>query len=103
MTNRYKITFSKGTELGWLSPDGELDLPIDSELAHRFRLVDEVVTDLYDGVTDEEVRDIDHAAVVKAAKENLDHEGNPAPLPEPLPRDYIAPQDAVAPTGGNNL
>lgn len=69
---------------------GEYDLPIESDLPHRFELKNGVVVDKYNGVSDEEVKRIDHEAAIAAreaviakvaAEEEL--EGNiPPELPE---------------------
>ena len=74
MTN--KISFPHGTEWGVIGPDGDYDLPVESVLGHRFQLVDGVVVDRYDGVTDDEVKDVDArraadkvAADLQAAKD----------------------------------
>lgn len=71
-----KISFPHGTEWGVIAPDGDHDLPVESVLGHRFQLVDGVVVDRYDGVTDDEVKDIDArraadkvAADLQAAKD----------------------------------
>ncbi|MBF0454934.1 MAG: hypothetical protein HQL72_09010 [Magnetococcales bacterium] len=73
-----KIDFSHSTEWGTISEEGQYDLPVESQLGHRFRLVDGVVEDRYDGVTDEEVKAIDaqsaadkEAAVLDDAKQAL--------------------------------
>ena len=75
-----KISFPHSTEWGVISEDGDYDLPVDSELGHRFQLVDGVVADRYDGVTDEEVRATDaqsaaekEGAVLDAARQALVH------------------------------
>ena len=57
MTN--KISFPHGTEWGVIGPEGDFDLPVESVLGHRFQLVDGNVVDRYDGVTDDEVKEID--------------------------------------------
>ncbi|MBF0448729.1 MAG: hypothetical protein HQL67_11055 [Magnetococcales bacterium] len=67
-----KISFPHSTEWGVISEDGDYNLPVESDLGHRFRLVDGVVEDRYDGVTDEEVRTIDAQAA--AEKESVDLE-----------------------------
>lgn len=73
-----KISFLEtGTAI--IHPDGEYEVNIDSKLGHRFSLVDGVVVDKYNGVSDEEVKQIDHAAAVALAQEK----GEPAP-PSPL-------------------
>lgn len=63
---------------------GEYDAPIESKLPHRFKLVDGVVVDIYDGITDNEVRIADHAAAQKALDEAVDEDGNKIEM-DPLP------------------
>ncbi|WP_096701319.1 hypothetical protein [Magnetospirillum sp. 15-1] len=60
-----KISFPHGNDWGVIGPEGDHDLPVDSTLGHRFQLVDGKVIDRYDGVTDDEVREIDAARVVE--------------------------------------
>lgn len=60
---------------------------IESELLHRFELIDGVAVDTYDGMTDDEVREKDYQDVVEAHLNNVDEEGNPAPL-DPPPSPY---------------
>ena len=67
-----KISFPHSTDWGVISEDGDYDLPVESDLGHRFRLVDGIVEDRYDGVTDDEVRAID--AQTAAEKEAADLE-----------------------------
>lgn len=45
---------------------GDYDLPIESDLPHRFELKDGVVVDKYNGVSDDEVKRIDHEAAIAA-------------------------------------
>ena len=40
----------------FLDDDGDIELPVESALGHRFTMVDDEVTDLYDGITDDDVR-----------------------------------------------
>ncbi len=54
-----KISFPHSNDWGVISEDGDYDLPVESDLGHRFRLVDGIVEDRYDGVSDEEVQTID--------------------------------------------
>lgn len=54
-----KISFPHSNDWGVIGPDGDHVLPVDSELGHRFQLVDGGVIDLYDGVTDDEVKTLD--------------------------------------------
>lgn len=58
---------------------GEYEVAIDSKLGHRFSLVNGAVVDKYNGVSDDEVKQIDHAAAVALAQEK----GEPIP-PNPL-------------------
>ncbi len=66
-----KISFPHGNDWGVIGPEGDHDLPVDSTLGHRFQLVDGEVIDRYDGVTDDEVREIDAARVVERQAEEL--------------------------------
>ena len=66
-----KISFPHGNDWGVIGPEGDHDLPVDSILGHRFHLVDGEVIDRYDGVTDDEVREIDAARVVERQAEEL--------------------------------
>ena len=59
-----KISFPHGNDWGVIGPEGDHDLPVDSVLGHRFQLVDGEVVDRYDGVTDDDVREIDAERVV---------------------------------------
>ena len=51
---------------GQFLENGDYDLPIESDLPHRFKLEDGVVVDKYDGVSDDEVKRIDHEAAIAA-------------------------------------
>ena len=66
-----KISFPHGNDWGVIGPEGDHDLPVDSSLGHRFQLVDGKVVDRYDGVTDDEVREIDAARVIERQAEEL--------------------------------
>ncbi|KIL99108.1 hypothetical protein CCC_01901 [Paramagnetospirillum magnetotacticum MS-1] len=66
-----KISFPHGNDWGVIGPEGDHDLPVDSVLGHRFQLVDGEVIDRYDGVTDDEVREIDAERVVARQAEEL--------------------------------
>lgn len=44
----------------FLDDNGDVDLPLESSLPHRFEIVDGVIADKYDGATDNEVRQADH-------------------------------------------
>lgn len=62
-----------------INENGEYEVAIDTKLGHRFSLVDGAVVDKYNGVSDDEVKQIDHAAAVALAQEK----GEPVP-PSPL-------------------
>jgi hypothetical protein len=66
-----KISFPHGNDWGLIGPEGDHDLPVDSVLGHRFQLVDGEVVDRYDGVTDDDVREIDAERVVARQAEEL--------------------------------
>ena len=66
-----KISFPHGNDWGVIGPEGDHDLPVDSVLGHRFQLVDGEVVDRYDGVTDDDVREIDAERVVERQAEEL--------------------------------
>jgi hypothetical protein len=93
-----KISFMGEGFAGQFLENGEYDLPIESDLPHRFELKDGVVLDKYNGVSDDEVKRIDHEAaiaareVIIAAVEAGDEvEANiPAELPS---LDYVAPAE----------
>lgn len=51
---------------GQFLENGDYDLPIESDLPHRFELKDGVVLDKYNGVSDDEVKRIDHEAAIAA-------------------------------------
>jgi hypothetical protein len=84
-----KISFSGEGFVGQFLENGEFDLPIESNLPHRFELKDGVVLDKYDGVTDDQVKVIDHERAIAyreelivKAKDEDEAEGNiPAELP----------------------
>lgn len=54
---------------GQFLENGDYDLPIESDLPHRFKLENGVVVDKYNGVSDDEVRRIDHEAAIAAREE----------------------------------
>ena len=66
-----KISFPHGNDWGVIGPEGDHDLPVDSTLGHRFQLVYGEVIDRYDGVTDDEVREVDAERVVERQAEEL--------------------------------
>ena len=66
-----KISFPHGNDWGVIGPEGDHDLPVDSTRGHRFQLVDGEVIDRYDGVTDDEVREVDAERVVERQAEEL--------------------------------
>ena len=69
--------------------NGSLTLPVESNLWHRFEIVDGAIVDKYNGVSDDEVRRIDHAeatARTEAAIAEWDAaEEKIGPRPLPLP------------------
>ena len=64
-----KISFAGEGFAGQFLEDGQYDLPIESDLPHRFELKDGVVLDKYDGVTDGRVKEIDHEKAIAAREE----------------------------------
>jgi hypothetical protein len=96
-----KISFMLGEGfVGQFLENGEYDLPIESDLPHRFELRDGVVVDKYDGVSDDEVKRIDHEramaereAVIAAVEAGDEIESN---IPPELPS-----LNAVAPAEDN--
>jgi hypothetical protein len=95
-----KISFMGEGFAGQLLENGDYDLPIESDLPHRFELKDGVVVDKYDGVSDEEVKRIDHEAAMAAREEIIakveagdEEEHN---IPQELP-----PLGAVTPAEDN--
>ena len=54
-----KISFPHSNDWGVIGPDGDYKLPVASLLGQRFQLVDGMVVDRYDGVSDDEVKKID--------------------------------------------
>ena len=64
-----KISFMGEGFAGQFLENGDYDLPIESDLPHRFELKDGVVVDKYNGVSDDEVKRIDHEAAVAAREE----------------------------------
>lgn len=69
-----KLSFTP-TGTAFIHADGEYEVDIDSRLGHRFSLVDGQVVDKYNGVSDDEVKQIDYAAAVALAEER----GQPIP------------------------
>ena len=67
-----KISFPHSNDWGVISPDGEYDLPVTSNLGHRFQLVDGVVQDRYNGVTDKKVKSIDAQKATEMEAANLE-------------------------------
>lgn len=61
-----------------LVSDGEYSVEVDSVLGHRFSLVDGQVVDKYNGVSDDEVKQLDYAQAVALAQEKGE-EPPPAP------------------------
>jgi len=73
-----KLSFAFEGAAPQIDPHGQYESPIETTLLHRLTLKDGKVVDLYNGVSDDEVRKIDHETATKIAKEHVDHEGNPA-------------------------
>jgi hypothetical protein len=98
-----KISFMGEGFAGQFLENGEYDLPIESDLPHRFELKNGVVLDKYDGVSDDEVKRIDHEAAIAiredlvkaaAAAVKAGDEFVPA-VPEELPAlDAVSAEDA---------
>lgn len=86
-----KANFSEDGLICWIdNENGQYDLPIESTLPHRFKLVDGEVVDKYKGVTDDKVRELDHADAAKAVKDaqdawDADESENKGPRPVDLP------------------
>lgn len=85
-----KASFSEDGLICWIDPAGSHDLPIESTLPHRFKLVDGEIVDKYNGVTDNKVRELDHADAVEALKAvqdawDEDESENKGPRPSDLP------------------
>lgn len=59
-----KISFEAEGLTGQFLENGDHELPIESDLPHRFELKDGVVLDKYNGVSDDEVKRIDHEAAI---------------------------------------
>lgn len=84
-----KISFMGEGFVGQFLENGDYELPIESDLPHRFELRDGVVIDKYNGVSDDEVKRIDHEAAVAAREEIIarveagdeDENNIPAELP----------------------
>lgn len=55
--------------LAEISENGEYSVKVKSVLGHRFSLVDGKVVDKYNGVSDDEVKKIDHEAAIALAIE----------------------------------
>ena len=67
-----KVSFPHSNDWGVISPDGDYDLPVKSVLGHRFQLVDGVVEDRYNGVTDKKVKTIDAQKATEMEADNLE-------------------------------
>jgi predicted HAD superfamily phosphohydrolase len=85
-----KLRFSFDGKFAENAEEG-YDAPVESELLHRFTLVDGVVVDKYEGVSDDEVKVIDHAEAIDRALNNLNDDGEPEPLEPPPALDYVSP------------
>ena len=59
-----KLHFAYEGSLAEIIETGAYDAPIESSLPHRFDLVDGVVVDKYNGVSDDEVKRIDHEKAI---------------------------------------
>lgn len=85
---------------GQFLENGDYDLPIESDLPHRFELKDGVVLDKYNGVSDDEVKRIDHEAAIAAREAVIAKveagEEDEVNIPVEIP-----PLDAVAPAEDN--
>ena len=85
---------------GQFLENGDYDLPIESDLPHRFELKDGVVIDKYDGVSDDEVKRIDHEAAIAIREEIIAKveagDEEEASIPAELP-----PLNAVTPAEDN--
>jgi hypothetical protein len=68
MATSVKISFSELGNAYFDDENGEYEVQIDTQLPHRFRLVDGEVVDIYDGASDYEIRLADHQ---KAEEERL--------------------------------
>jgi len=83
MTNNKKISFDDSGNAYFDSENGEYEIPLNTQLAHRFKLIDDEVVDIYEGMSDYEVRLADHQ---KAKEERLkriqEGEENVEELPE---------------------
>lgn len=64
-----KMSFDIDAGTAFIHSEGEYSVPYASKLGHRFSLVDGQVVDKYNGVTDEEVKQIDYEAAVALATE----------------------------------
>lgn len=76
-----KVSF-QDNGLGYIDEGGTHSFDVDSTLGHRFRIVDGVATDIYNGVSDDEVRIIDHKKAQEEAKKRIDNGENVEALPE---------------------
>jgi hypothetical protein len=84
-----KLHFQNGL-IPTIDPEGQYEV-VETNLIHRFSLVDGEVVDKYPGKTDRQIQEIEHAAAtvantaaIKAWDEDEANEGKPG-RPEPLP------------------
>lgn len=85
---------------GQFLENGDHDLPIESDLPHRFELKDGVVLDKYNGVSDDEVRRIDHEAAVAAREAIIAKVEAGDEIEANIPPE-VPPLNAVAPAEDN--
>jgi hypothetical protein len=92
-----KLKFCGPQHVPAIDVDGEHEV-VESQLLHRFTLVDGVAVDKYPGKTDREIMAIDHAeAILKvtAAQEAWDEDESEdkGPRPQSLPPLYVPEED----------
>jgi len=84
-----KIKFCGPQHVPAIDVDGEHEV-VDSQLLHRFSLVNGVVVDKYPGKTDRQIMEIDHLEAIAKVTEaqeawDADESENKGPRPEDLP------------------
>jgi len=58
--------------LGYIDPEnGTHTFDIDSNLGHRFKIIDGLAQDIYHGVSDEEVKRMDHVQAQQERQEKI--------------------------------
>lgn len=92
-----KIKFCGPQHVPAIDVDGDHEV-VESQLLHRFTLVDGVAVDKYPGKTDREIMAIEHAeavASITAAQEawDLDESENKGPRPESLPALHVPEEE----------